>query len=138
MEKIITVVAAVIEKDGLIMVARRAMGEHLAGKWEFPGGKIEPNESPEECLQRELQEEFTIKTQAVRFIGESFHRYPDKSIRLLAYEVVWLSGDFILHVHDQIDWVKPEALLKKDLAAADIPTALILCSESQEKLYKSV
>lgn len=138
MRQIIDVAAAVIKKNGLVMVARRAKGEHLAGKWEFPGGKIEPNESPEECLQRELQEEFAITTQAGRFIGESLYRYPDKSIRLLAYEVFWLNDAFTLRVHDQIDWVKPEALLQKGMAAADIPIAQILCSESQEKLYKTV
>ncbi len=108
------------------MVARRAKGEDQEQKWEFPGGKIEPDETPEECLRRELEEEFAITVQVKKLIGESFHHYPDKSIRLIAYEVVWLSGDFILRVHDKIDWVAPDALLEKDLAAADIPIAQVL------------
>ncbi len=126
MANVIDVAAAVIMKDGLVMLARRAMGEHLGQKWEFPGGKIEPGETPRECLQRELKEEFDINTKAGKFLGESLYHYPDKSIRLLAYEVVWLDGDLILRVHDKIDWVRVEELLEKDMAAADIPIAQIL------------
>ena len=128
MKKIIDVAAGVITKNSLILVARRAKGEHLAGKWEFPGGKIEAHETPEHCLQRELKEEFSIITRPGAFIGESIFHYPDKSIRLLAYEVVWLEGDFMLCVHDKIDWVRPEGILAKELASADIPIARMLCS----------
>lgn len=133
MEKIIDVAAAVIKKDGRVLLAQRAQGEHLEYKWEFPGGKIEPGETPEECLQRELKEEFSIITQANIFLGENIFHYPDKSIRLLAYEVRWLGGDFILKVHDKIDWVTPDALLLKDLAAADIPIAQIVCEQLIQK-----
>ena len=118
-----------IRKNNLILLARRAKGEHLEYKWEFPGGKIEPGETPEECLQRELQEEFSIIAKAERFIGKNIFHYPDKSIRLLTYEVRWLRGDFILHVHDKIAWVRPEAILEKDLAAADIPIARLVHAE---------
>lgn len=132
MDKIIDVAAAVIKKDGLIMVARRAKGQHLEQKWEFPGGKIEPDETPENCLRREMEEEFAIIAKAAKFIGESLYHYPDKSIRLLAYEVIWQGGDIVLHVHDKIDWVSPGALLKKDMAAADIPIAQALYTQSQK------
>ena len=130
MRKTIDVAAAVIQKDGLVMVARRAEGEDLEQKWEFPGGKIEPDETPEECLKRELYEEFTITVQVKKFIAENLHHYPDKSIRLIAYEVVWVSGDFVLRVHDKIDWVTPDAVLTKNMAAADIPVARVLCTQS--------
>lgn len=130
MGKIIDVAAAVIKENGLIMMARRAKGEHLAGKWEFPGGKIESHETPEQCLQRELKEEFAIITRTGAFVGESTFNYPDKSIRLLAYEVVWLGGDFMLHVHDKIDWVRPEDILAKEMAAADMPIARMLCDRN--------
>lgn len=56
-----TVPCAIIEKDGKILIARRAADQKLAGKWEFPGGKVEEGESPEECLKRELEEEFGIQ-----------------------------------------------------------------------------
>jgi 8-oxo-dGTP diphosphatase len=132
MDKIIDVAAAVMMKDGLIMVARRAQGEHLEQKWEFPGGKIKPGETPKECLQRELKEEFDIIAKVGKFTGESLFHYPDKSIRLLAYEVVWQGGDLILRVHDKIDWVNPDTLLKKDMAAADIVIAQTLYTQSRE------
>ncbi len=137
MKKVIDVAAAVIKKDNRVLLAQRAQGEHLEYKWEFPGGKIEPGETPEECLQRELNEEFSIIAQANIFIGESIFHYPDKSIRLLAYEVKWLGGDFILNVHDKIDWVTREALLSKDLAAADIPIAKIVYEQFIQKQRRS-
>ena len=132
MEKVIDVAAAIIMQDGLIMVARRAKGEDLEQKWEFPGGKIEPDETPEKCLQREMEEEFAIIVQVKNFVEESLYHYPEKSIRLLAYEVVWLDGDIVLRVHDKIDWVSPDSLLKKDMAPADIPIAQALYIQSQE------
>jgi 8-oxo-dGTP diphosphatase len=137
MTKVIDVAAAVIMKDGLIMIARRAKGEHLEQKWEFPGGKIEPGETPKECLERELKEEFDIFTNVGKFIGESLYHYSDKSIRLLAYEVVWLDGDLTLRVHDRINWVSPDALLKKDMAAADILIAQILFTQSRDNTSQS-
>ncbi len=131
MNKVIDVAAAVIRKNNLILVARRAKGEHLEYKWEFPGGKIEPGETPEKCLQRELEEEFSIIAKAERFIGENIFHYPDKSICLMAYEVKWLGGNFVLHVHDKIAWIAPEALLTVDLAAADIPIARLVYDENR-------
>ncbi|HHD56980.1 MAG TPA: (deoxy)nucleoside triphosphate pyrophosphohydrolase [Desulfobulbaceae bacterium] len=130
MNKVIDVAAAVIRKNNLILVARRAKGEHLEYKWEFPGGKIEPGETPEECLQRELEEEFSIIAKVGRFIDENIYHYPDKSIRLLAYEVSWLDGDFVLHVHDKVAWLTAGALLKKNLAEADIAIAQLVYDES--------
>ena len=65
------VAAAIIEKDGKILIAKRKKGSSLAGKWEFPGGKIEPGESPEECLKREMKEEFDIEALAGDFFCSS-------------------------------------------------------------------
>jgi len=64
----VKVTAAIIEKDGKVLIARRRKGSHLEGKWEFPGGKIEQKETPEECLKRELNEEFGIEAQIDEFI----------------------------------------------------------------------
>ncbi len=103
----ITVTAAVLEKDGRILIARRKRGDRLADKWEFPGGKIEEGETPEACLRRELQEELGIDVSVGGFVGRSCHRYPHGEIELLAYRVTHLSGDFQLHDHEEIRWVSP-------------------------------
>jgi len=60
MKDIIKVTVAILEKDGRIIIAQRKSSDHLSSKWEFPGGKIEPGETPEVCLARELKEEFDI------------------------------------------------------------------------------
>ena len=117
----ITVTAAVLEKDGRILIARRKRGDRLADKWEFPGGKIEEGETPEACLRRELQEEFGIDVSVGGFVGRSHHSYPHVEIDLLAYRATHLSGDFELYDHEEIRWVNPTDFQKYDFSAADIP-----------------
>jgi len=118
---VITVTAAVIRRDTQILAARRAQGKHLAGFWEFPGGKLEPNETPEQCLARELAEEFGVETRIGKFIGESIYDYGEKVIRLIAYEVCHLNGEFQLHDHDELRWLSPSELHEIEWAPADIP-----------------
>jgi 8-oxo-dGTP diphosphatase len=127
---ILDVAAAVIGRNGSVLVARRAKGQHLAQKWEFPGGKIEENESPQECLHRELREELGVTVEVGEFIGESVFSYPEKRVRLLAYHVKLLAGDITLTVHDRMHWVKIQDLSTVDLAEADIPIALTLCIQA--------
>ena len=119
----IIVTAAIIEKNQKVLLARRKLGKHLEGFWEFPGGKIENNETPEECLKRELSEELSILAEINDFFVENIHEYPDKKIKLLAYKVNIISGDFKLSDHDKIVWVRPEKILTYQLAPADIPIA---------------
>lgn len=115
----IRVAAAVIEHEGRILIARRRPGEHLAGKWEFPGGKIEPGETAEECLRRELREEFSIETEIGEFLASRAHRYPEKVIELLAYRTRYLSGEFVLACHDRIEWIAPCDCPAYEFAEAD-------------------
>ncbi|KAF0125401.1 MAG: mutator MutT protein [Elusimicrobia bacterium] len=115
------VTAAVIEKDGRVLIAQRKSGDALAGKWEFPGGKLEPGETPEACLKRELREEFGVETEIGDFICSSRFEYKHFHIELLVYRARHLSGEFKLHDHTAIAWVEPADLLKYDLASADIP-----------------
>ena len=117
----IEVTAAIIEKNSLVLSARRKKGAHLAGFWEFPGGKIEKGETPEECLYRELEEEFHIDTRVGEFVGESIYDYGSKVIRLLAYKVEHLSGDFQLVDHDKLCWLTLDELTTVKWAPADIP-----------------
>ena len=102
-----TVTFAIIEKDGKILIARRAAVQRLAGKWEFPGGKVEIGESPEECLKRELEEEFGIQAEVGEFITSNKHHYDHISIELLTFRVKYISGEFTLSDHDTIEWVNP-------------------------------
>lgn len=82
-ERTIDVAAAVFVENGLILVARRAPGQHLEHKWEFPGGKVEKDETAEECLRREIREEFGVNVEVEDYVGESTFSYPDKKIDLL-------------------------------------------------------
>lgn len=115
------VTAAIIQRDGQILAARRKQGCHMAGFWEFPGGKIEPGESPEECLQRELKEELNINFKIGPFFEESYYDYGTKQIRLLSYFVDYIDGTLTLEAHDQTKWLQPHQLHSLQWAPADIP-----------------
>jgi mutator protein MutT len=78
----IVVLAAVVERDGRLLVTRRLEGTHLSGLWEFPGGKCEPGESHESCLQRELQEELGVAADVLEEIVSTEHAYPERTVRL--------------------------------------------------------
>jgi 8-oxo-dGTP diphosphatase len=90
---------------------------------EFPGGKIEKGETAEEYLSRELDEEFGIEAIIGDFFMDSIYQYERGAIRLPAYYVDDLVGEFIPSVHEEIKWVHVETLLDYDLAPADIPIA---------------
>ncbi len=113
------VTAAVIEKDGKILIAKRRKGDHLEDKWEFPGGKIEPEETPEECLRRELNEEFGIETEIHEYICSSKYEYDHIAIELMAYRVTHISGDLELNSHEEILWIELCELTSYDFAEAD-------------------
>ncbi|AEJ18230.1 8-oxo-dGTP diphosphatase MutT [Gracilinema caldarium] len=117
----IAVTAAVILHDGKVLIAQRALDKKLAGKWEFPGGKIEPGETPEACLIREIQEELGVTIEVERFFTETEYHYDTEAIRLLAYIARWIDGNFQLTAHSQIQWVTPSELESYDFAPADVP-----------------
>jgi len=115
------VTAAVIIKDKRVLIAQRTKDDKLAGKWEFPGGKIEPGETLQECLKREIKEELEVDIDVLDFFGESIYNYPGGTIKLMAYWCEWISGDFTLKVHSQIVWANRNELDLYDFAPADIP-----------------
>lgn len=123
------VTAAVIEKDGLILIAQRRAGDALAGKWEFPGGKLEPGETPEECLRRELREEFCIEARVGEFLCASRFEYKHLPIELLVYRAEHISGEFKLNDHARIEWVRRADLKNYDFASADLPAVELLARE---------
>lgn len=115
------VAAGIIEKDSKILIAMRKKNDTLGGKWEFPGGKIEPGETPEECLKRELKEEFDIETEVGRFFLSTKFRYYLIPIELLVYKVRYLSGNFKVNEHDEIKWVTPGELDNYEFVGPDRP-----------------
>ena len=119
---IITVICGIITNaDGKIFIARRKKDKSLGGKWEFPGGKIEKDETQEECLQRELNEEFNMQVKVGEKLGENEHNYENFSIRLIAYNCEFISATYELMDHDAFEWVSKESLTNYELAEADIP-----------------
>jgi 8-oxo-dGTP diphosphatase len=121
MAYLVKVTGAILVNKGQILIAKRKAGSRLAGKWEFPGGKIEPDESPEDCLIRELIEELSINIQVGPFLGDSIYHYDRLSIQLLIYRAYWVSGEIQIRVHDRIEWVPIPKLDHYDFAPADIP-----------------
>lgn len=123
----IEVAAAVIEnEEGKILVAKRKAGKRLAGFWEFPGGKVEEGETPEETLQRELREEMNVEIEVGEYLGENVHYYGDFAIRLIAYRAKVTGGEIKLSDHEEYLWVEAGELAKVNLAPADIPLAQLL------------
>ena len=131
-DEIIRVTAAIIRHSSKVLLARRRTGSHLEGLWEFPGGKIELGETPEECLARELREEFELEATVGAFVASSCYRYGQKEIELLAYEVELGPGQLILNSHDEVRWVPVKDLCSIDLAPADVPIAKQLTRRMKE------
>ena len=120
----ITVVAALIEKDNKYLIARRSSGsEDVLGKWEFPGGKVEKNETEEHAIEREIKEEFEMDIKALKFLTNNICEYPSKTIDLRLYECKHINGEFHLHDHSEYKFVNKEEIINYDLCQADIPLA---------------
>lgn len=119
----IDVVAAISLKGSKVLIARRAINQSLPGKWEFPGGKIESGETPQESLAREIEEEFGVKSEVGAHLTTVEHDYSNISIRLHAYFLTMQIEPSQSSDHDKIEWVEVEKLLSTDLAEADIPIA---------------
>ncbi len=124
------VTAAVIAREGRILLLRRAAGQKHAGFWEFPGGKTEPGETPEDCLERELQEELGIAGHTGAHLVDSPYDYPGGSIILRAYDFHWEGGELQLRVHDAAAWCDPGELTRYALTPADIPVAHALAASA--------
>jgi 8-oxo-dGTP diphosphatase len=103
------------------LIAQRAEDQKLAGKWEFPGGKVEFGETTEECLIREIKEELGINIEVNKFFAESTYQYDTGAIKLFAYRAQWIDGEYELTAYSQIKWVKSYELENYDFAPADIP-----------------
>jgi len=117
----IQVIAAILIRDSQVLIAKRMTNDKQANKWEFPGGKIEAGESPEECLRREFLEEFQAYIIVEQFFGESIYHYEYDTVHLLAYLARLDKGDLRPTSHSEYIWAKISELDKYDFAPADKP-----------------
>lgn len=116
------VTCAIIENNGKILCAQRSEKMKLPLKWEFPGGKIEANESPEACLKREIREELGIEIDILEQLPSFKHRYSvNLSVELFPFRCKTLRKEIHLTEHKQIKWLSLEELKDLDWAEADVP-----------------
>lgn len=115
----IGVVAALLVKEGRVLVARRPEGRHMAGYWEFPGGKIERGESPQEALAREMREELDIGVRVGRVYQAITYSYPEKNVLLLFYAVSLEEGEPRPVEEAEVRWVRLDELDDMLFAPAD-------------------
>ena len=117
----INVVAAVIkDENGKILITQRNLKKAQGGLWEFPGGKIEPNETKENAIVREIKEELDIDIQVESYLSEKVFNYPEKDINLIALECKKINGNIKLLEHEDYRWVDNSELSNFEFAPADI------------------
>jgi 8-oxo-dGTP diphosphatase len=121
--KKVEVVAAVIIKDSKILCVQRGVSklDYISKKWEFPGGKIEENESFEDALMREIQEELRLKIRIEKLFLTVDHTYQDFHLTMHSYLCETENTELTLTEHLDFKWLEKENLLALDWAAADVP-----------------
>ncbi len=121
--------AIIVNSIGKVLVTQRSINMPLPLKWEFPGGKIEADETAEECLIREIREELNIEIQITSSLPPNDHQYPDKLIRLIPFICRQKGGEIILKEHASYKWLDAKDLLDLDWAEADVGVARRLRKE---------
>lgn len=117
---VLIVVAAVCLRDGAVLLTQRPRGKHLAGFWEFPGGKVEPHEDPLDALKRELHEELGVELVSAQTYDFAYHRYPERAVLLLFYRAE-IVGEPYPREGNPVRWVPLAELDTVELPAADRP-----------------
>lgn len=116
--KTIRVVAAIIFNQGKVFATQRGYGEFKDG-WEFPGGKIEPGETPEEAIKREIKEELDTEIEIVKFLDTVEYDYPKFHLSMDCFMCKVVSGDLVLKEHEAVKWLTKENLDSVDWLPAD-------------------
>jgi mutator protein MutT len=107
---VINVAIGLVWRDGRLLIARRPVGVHLAGLWEFPGGKMEPDETPEACILRELREEVHVEAEVTSRREVIEFTYPERTVRLHPIDCRWLAGEPHPEGCEEPRWVAPAEL----------------------------
>ncbi len=111
--------AGIALKEGEVFVALRKPGTTIGESWEFPGGKAEPGETPEETLKREYIEEFNVRIDVGEKLCEGSFENGDKQYRLVGYRIFFTNGTPVLKEHSESRWVKINKLSSLSMAASD-------------------
>ncbi|MDJ0339333.1 (deoxy)nucleoside triphosphate pyrophosphohydrolase [Cryobacterium sp. PH31-O1] len=132
MKKRINVVGAVLTRGQTILAARRSSKMSLPDMWEFPGGKIEANETPEQALLRELDEELLCSAEIGALVETTEHEYDFGIVVLTTYYCSLIGEEPRLTEHSEIRWVKVAELDQLDWAPADIPAVVRVMKDFRE------
>ena len=117
--KAIDVAAALIFNGGKLLITQRRPDDHLPNLWEFPGGKVEPGETFEACLTREIREELGIEISVGKLVEDLTHTYPEKTVRLCFFDCRLVSGQpNAIHVQD-LRWIRRDEIRNFEFPAAD-------------------
>jgi mutator protein MutT len=128
---LVIVTAAVVRRDGFILVTRRPRGVHLEGYWEFPGGKCEPGETHEDCLRREIEEELGVEARVGHRILDVSHEYSDRTVELHFFACELL-GEPIPILGQEMLWVDRDRLGTLQFPPADAELIRMLGSDGSE------
>ncbi len=118
---ILVVAAALIDRDQRVLIAQRPPGKHMAGRWEFPGGKVASGETERQALVRELYEETGVRVTECRPFMRLSHEYEDRVVELSLWIVGAFSGEPAGLDGQQLKWVGVAALAQEDILEADAP-----------------
>jgi mutator protein MutT len=127
------VTAGLLWKNGKVLITRRPQGSHLAGFWEFPGGKQEPGESLERCLEREIKEELGVEVKVESYLLQIDHEYENKSISLHLFQCSHRRGEPCPIGCDDMAWVDPKDLDHYKLPPPDIQILSFIKKMSERK-----
>lgn len=127
--KTVEVVAAIIEQNGKVLATQRGYGDYKDG-WEFPGGKIEPGESKEEAIIREIKEELATEIEVIDFLNKVEHDYPTFHLTMYSFRCRIVKGDVKLLEHEDAKWLSKEELD----TVAWLPADIAVVNELKEKL----
>lgn len=126
----IVVAAGIVSRNGKIMLCQRRPGDKLGLKWEFPGGKLEKGETPQQALERELREELAIETRTGRIFDVHHTTADEKDFIVLFFRSELISGEPQTVECNAVHWVDPADLPTYDLAPADVAVAELLAAEA--------
>lgn len=137
-EKVIHVAAAIIYQSNKVLICQRAEGGSCPLLWEFPGGKLEPDETIEDCVARECKEELDIEIRPLTIYQQMSYQYPEREIYFTFFVAEIVSGEIKKNVHREIRWVAPSELEQYEFCPADVEIARKLAKANKIEYNKLV